>query len=58
MRLGGESPRGSSGVGLGFLGGGGMMFRSALWRNEKNKVRASFKLEFHATQVGLFRIDF
>jgi len=27
------------------------MFRSARWRSEKNRVKAVFKLHFHATQV-------
>ncbi|KAK7406151.1 hypothetical protein VNO78_07771 [Psophocarpus tetragonolobus] len=27
------------------------MFRSARWRNDKNRVKAVFKLHFHATQV-------
>ncbi|XP_058222575.1 uncharacterized protein LOC131332390 [Rhododendron vialii] len=27
------------------------MFRSARWRSEKNKIKAVFKLQFHATQV-------
>lgn len=27
------------------------MFKSARWRSEKNKVKAVFKLQFHATQV-------
>ncbi|KAI4367898.1 hypothetical protein MLD38_016524 [Melastoma candidum] len=34
-----------------------MMFRSALWRNDRNKIRASFRLEFHATQVVEFNGD-
>ncbi|KAL6986216.1 hypothetical protein U1Q18_019584 [Sarracenia purpurea var. burkii] len=28
------------------------MFKSARWRSEKNKIKAVFKLQFHATQVG------
>ncbi|KAL6979599.1 hypothetical protein U1Q18_021254 [Sarracenia purpurea var. burkii] len=28
------------------------MFKSARWRTEKNKVKAVFKLKFHATQVS------
>ncbi|MCD7460870.1 hypothetical protein HAX54_044633 [Datura stramonium] len=27
------------------------MFKSARWRSEKNKIKAVFKLQFHATQV-------
>lgn len=29
------------------------MFRSARWRSDKNRVKAVFKLHFHATQVPL-----
>ncbi|XP_058009642.1 uncharacterized protein LOC110662298 isoform X2 [Hevea brasiliensis] len=29
------------------------MFRSARWRNEKNKIKAVFKLQFHATQLNV-----
>lgn len=28
------------------------MFKSARWRSEKNKIKAVFKLQFHATQVS------
>ncbi|KAJ4832028.1 hypothetical protein Tsubulata_010276 [Turnera subulata] len=28
------------------------MFRSARWRSEKNRIKAVFKLQFHATQVS------
>ncbi|KAL3499361.1 hypothetical protein ACH5RR_038454 [Cinchona calisaya] len=28
------------------------MFKSARWRSEKNKIKAEFKLQFHATQVS------
>ncbi|KAA8520807.1 hypothetical protein F0562_011480 [Nyssa sinensis] len=31
------------------------MFKSARWRTEKNKIKAVFKLQFHATQVPLLR---
>lgn len=27
------------------------MFKSSRWRSEKNKIKAVFKLQFHATQV-------
>lgn len=33
------------------------MFRSARWRSEKNKIKAVFKLQFHATQVTQVRGD-
>uniref|UniRef100_A0A5B6ZKD0 Putative myosin-9 isoform X1 n=1 Tax=Davidia involucrata TaxID=16924 RepID=A0A5B6ZKD0_DAVIN len=33
------------------------MFKSARWRSEKNKIKAVFKLQFHATQVPLLRGD-
>ncbi|KAE8055298.1 hypothetical protein FH972_012148 [Carpinus fangiana] len=33
------------------------MFRSARWRSEKNKVKAVFKLQFHATQISQFGTD-
>ncbi|GMP96240.1 hypothetical protein CsSME_00044968 [Camellia sinensis var. sinensis] len=29
------------------------MFKSALWRSEKNKIKFVFKLQFHATRVTL-----
>lgn len=29
------------------------MFKSSRWRSEKNKIKAVFKLQFHATQVLL-----
>ncbi|XP_027182543.1 myosin-11-like isoform X1 [Coffea eugenioides] len=28
------------------------MFKSARWRSDKNKIKAEFKLQFHATQVS------
>ncbi|KDP25462.1 hypothetical protein JCGZ_20618 [Jatropha curcas] len=33
------------------------MFRSTRWRNEKNKIKAVFKLQFHATQVTQLNVD-
>ncbi|GMQ05366.1 hypothetical protein CsSME_00050424 [Camellia sinensis var. sinensis] len=33
------------------------MFKSARWRTEKNKVKAVFKLHFHATQLAQVRGD-
>ncbi|KAG9148576.1 hypothetical protein Leryth_018290 [Lithospermum erythrorhizon] len=33
------------------------MFKSARWRSEKNKIKAVFKLQFHATQVAQSGID-
>ncbi|GMN32216.1 hypothetical protein TIFTF001_003566 [Ficus carica] len=33
------------------------MFKSARWRSEKNKVKAVFKLQFHATQVSRLGVD-
>ncbi|WCJ26236.1 Myosin heavy chain-related protein [Euphorbia peplus] len=33
------------------------MFRSARWRNEKNKIKSVFKLQFHATQVSEVNVD-
>ncbi|KAG6688680.1 hypothetical protein I3842_11G136400 [Carya illinoinensis] len=33
------------------------MFKSARWRGDKNKVKAVFKLQFHATQVSQFSAD-
>lgn len=30
------------------------MFKSARWRSDKNKIKAVFKLQFHATQVAYF----
>ncbi|KAG9149245.1 hypothetical protein Leryth_003232 [Lithospermum erythrorhizon] len=33
------------------------MFRSGRWRSEKNKIKAVFKLQFHATQVAQIGID-
>uniref|UniRef100_A0A2C9WBS1 C2 NT-type domain-containing protein n=1 Tax=Manihot esculenta TaxID=3983 RepID=A0A2C9WBS1_MANES len=33
------------------------MFRSARWRSEKNKIKAVFKLHFHATQVSQLNVD-
>lgn len=33
------------------------MFRSARWRNEKNKIKVVFKLQFHATQVSQLNVD-
>ncbi|XP_047322144.1 myosin-2-like [Impatiens glandulifera] len=34
------------------------MFLSARWRNEKNKIKVVFKLQFHATpQVGIMGLD-
>ena len=30
------------------------MFRSARWRSDKNRIKAVFKLQFHATQVLSF----
>lgn len=34
------------------------MFKSARWRSDKNKVKAVFKLQFHATQVSLLHSVF
>lgn len=34
------------------------MFKSARWRGDKNKVKAVFKLQFHATQVSLLHSVF
>ncbi|KAJ8766147.1 hypothetical protein K2173_021664 [Erythroxylum novogranatense] len=33
------------------------MFRSARWRSEKNKIKAVFKLQFHATQVAELNVN-
>ncbi|XP_062074262.1 COP1-interactive protein 1-like [Humulus lupulus] len=33
------------------------MFKSARWRSEKNKIKAVFKLQFHATQVTQLGVD-
>ncbi|XP_059642826.1 uncharacterized protein LOC132284715 isoform X2 [Cornus florida] len=33
------------------------MFKSARWRSEKNRIKAVFKLQFHATQVPQLRGD-
>ncbi|PON86432.1 EEIG1/EHBP1 N-terminal domain containing protein [Trema orientale] len=33
------------------------MFKSARWRSEKNKIKAVFKLQFHATQVRQSGVD-
>ncbi|KAL4602783.1 hypothetical protein ACB092_10G078600 [Castanea dentata] len=33
------------------------MFKSARWRSERNKIKAVFKLQFHATQVSYFGAD-
>ncbi|XP_024031322.1 myosin-4 [Morus notabilis] len=33
------------------------MFKPARWRSEKNKVKAVFKLQFHATQVSRLGVD-
>ncbi|XP_030551679.2 myosin-11-like isoform X2 [Rhodamnia argentea] len=33
------------------------MFKPARWRSEKNKIKAVFKLQFHATQVTQLDVD-
>ncbi|PKI65338.1 hypothetical protein CRG98_014302 [Punica granatum] len=33
------------------------MFRPARWRTDKSKIKAVFKLQFHATQVSLLGVD-
>ncbi|KAL3362264.1 hypothetical protein AABB24_014911 [Solanum stoloniferum] len=33
------------------------MFKSSRWRSEKNKIKAVFKLQFHATQVSQVKGD-
>ncbi|KAL6280340.1 hypothetical protein ACE6H2_017221 [Prunus campanulata] len=33
------------------------MFKSARWRSDKNKIKAVFKLQFHATQVPKLGVD-
>ncbi|GMY30278.1 COP1-interactive protein 1 [Fagus crenata] len=33
------------------------MFKSARWRSERSKIKAVFKLQFHATQVSNFGAD-